>query len=172
MLRAFGSGSSRWSWTETERPVTSVARASAPRTRAPARPRPSPCPLTPWRDPTSSRNTDDRTSPNRDPYLGEGEATPTACPHTPKSGADWPQRTFAIRRKGPIMPATYFTELPTWSNRRTLWAWLICFGSALGPRSSTPQSATPATPSWSAWSRCCRPSWRRERVIGDGRLQF
>jgi hypothetical protein len=35
MLRAFGSGSSRWSWTEPERPDTSVARASAPRTRAP-----------------------------------------------------------------------------------------------------------------------------------------
>ena len=84
-----GSGSSRWSWTEPERPDTSVARASAPRTRAP------------WRDPTSSRNTDNRTSLNKDPYLGEGEATPTACPRTPKCGADWPQRTFAIRRKGP-----------------------------------------------------------------------
>lgn len=65
------------------------------------RPRPSPWTLTPWRDPTSSRNTDNRTSPNRDPYVGEGEATPTACPRTPKSGADWPQGTFAIRRKGP-----------------------------------------------------------------------
>ena len=28
--------------------------------------------LTPWRDPTSSRNTDNRTSPNRDPDLGGG----------------------------------------------------------------------------------------------------
>ena len=44
----------------------------------------------------------DLSSPNRDPHLGEGEATPTACPRTPKSGADWPQRTFAIRRKSPL----------------------------------------------------------------------
>ena len=58
MLRAFGSGSSRWSWTEPERPDTSVARASAPR------PRPSPWTLTPWRDPTSSRNTDNRLPPH------------------------------------------------------------------------------------------------------------
>ena len=56
--------------------------------------------LTPWRDPTSSRNTDNRTSLNKDPYLGEGEATPAACPRTPKCGADWPRRTFALRRKG------------------------------------------------------------------------
>ena len=96
-----GSGSSRWSWTEPERPDTSVARASAPRTRSPARPRPSLWTLTSWRDPTSSRNIDNRTSLNTDPYLGEGEATPAACPRTPKCGADWPRRTFAIRRKGP-----------------------------------------------------------------------
>ena len=66
-----------------------------------ARPRPSPWTLTPWRDPTSSRNTDNRTSLNKDPYLGEGAATPTACPRTPKCGADWPRGTFAICRKGP-----------------------------------------------------------------------
>ena len=66
-----------------------------------ARPRPSPWTLTPCRDPTSSRSTDNRTSLNKDPYLGEGEATPAACPRTPKCGADWPQRAFAIRRNGP-----------------------------------------------------------------------
>ena len=72
-----------------------------PRHPEPARPRPSPWTLTPWRDPTSSRNNDNRTSLNKDPYLGEGEATPTVCPRTPKCGADWPRRTFETRRKGP-----------------------------------------------------------------------
>ena len=45
---------------------------------------------------------DNRTSLSRDPYLGAGEATPTACPRTPKCGADWPQGTSPIRRKGPL----------------------------------------------------------------------
>ena len=47
----------------------------------------------------------DKTSGVRPPAL-DGQrvartATPTACPRTPKCGADWPRRTFAIRRKGP-----------------------------------------------------------------------
>ncbi len=79
-----------------------MARTAQPSSRAEyVLARAAPGTLTPWRDPTSSINTDNRTSPNTDPYLGEGEATPAACPRTPKAGADWPERTFAIRRKGP-----------------------------------------------------------------------
>ena len=84
-------------------------------------PRAVPRTLTPWHDPTSSRNTDNRPSLNKDPYLGEGEATPTACPRTPKCGADWPRRTFAIRRKGPscglLTGVTLLRKWLAWTQR-------------------------------------------------------
>ena len=42
----------------------------------PARHRPAPWTLTLWRDPASSRNTDNRTSLNKDPHLGRRKPDP------------------------------------------------------------------------------------------------